>query len=214
MEENEVTGGAAEQTANEEIPADAGRETNEAEDLDAEFERLIKGRYRDSFAKRTQAVINRRFREMKELEEFRDKALGERDESERRRRAGAALGVASEYSRLIADAKRTKESYPAFDLERECRDGAFLNLVKSGLSVMSAYEALHHGEIVEAAAQAAARSVAEAARRGSAHALVRPEENATAKSSPSNLKSPVSSLTAKEIKEILRRVERGEKIKF
>ncbi len=197
-------------------PADAGQETetaakNETENLDEEFERLIKGRYREAYGRRTQKMIDRRFRETKELESFRDKVLAERSGAERSERARAALGVASVYSELIESAAKTKEAYPSFDLARECADPAFTNLIASGLSVKSAYEALHHGQIVAGAMQYAADRVAEAASRA---APPRPVENGTAKGTAADLRRDVSKMSAAEIRDVLRRVERGEKIKF
>ena len=230
MEENALTGETVVTTENAEVSAesaaagqDSGNlstedpgtgnsgEKTERENLDEEFERLIKGRYRDTFAKRTQQVINRRFKEMKELEEFRARTLeGERDRT-RRERAEAALGVASEYAKILAGAEEAKTAYPSFDLEAECRDRTFRNLIAAGLSVKSAYEALHHGEIVAGAMQYAADRVYEAAQYS---APPRPVENGTTRGMAADLKRDVSKLGASEIKDILRRVEKGEKIKF
>lgn len=70
------------------FPADAGRRleplvlTAFSEDADSgkgggaeEFETLIKGEYRDAFSKKCQSLIDRRFKETKELEGFRAEAL-------------------------------------------------------------------------------------------------------------------------------------------
>lgn len=57
---------------------DAGQEFSGASDtdFDGEFADLIKGKYKDAFARKTQSIINRRFKETKELEEYRDKTEG------------------------------------------------------------------------------------------------------------------------------------------
>ena len=229
MEETTNTGDVQmnESAAENAVPADAGQGTVnpkahsvrledpgtkiEEEDLDKEFDRLIKGRYADAYGKRAKQMINRRFRETKELEAFRDRTLAEREEADRRGRAFTALGVASEYSRIMKGAEDAKRAYPSFDLERECSDRAFVNLIASGLSVKSAYEALHHGEIVAGAMQYAADRVAEAASRA---APPRPIENGTSKGADADLRRDVSKMSAAEIRDVLRRVERGEKIKF
>ena len=71
MEETTNTGDVQMNDVAEETsaPADAGQER----ELEREFEQLIKGRYADAYGKRTQQMINRRFRETKELEAFRDR---------------------------------------------------------------------------------------------------------------------------------------------
>ncbi len=57
---------------------DAGQEFSGVSDtdFDDEFADLIKGKYKDAFTKKTQSIINRRFKETKELEEYRDKTQG------------------------------------------------------------------------------------------------------------------------------------------
>lgn len=60
----EETASAAETEA--ETAAASGQQSGE--DPDAEFEALIKGKYKDQFGKRTQGIINERFRKSKETE--------------------------------------------------------------------------------------------------------------------------------------------------
>ncbi len=127
------------------------------------------------------------------------------------RRAEGAAGVAAEYKKLCADADRTKECYPSFDLEAECRDPGFLRLVRAGVGVKEAYEAIHHEEIVKGAMQYAADAVWEAARKGTAR---HPAENGVTPTPAADPSLRVESLTAGDIKDILARVRRGEKIRF
>ena len=220
MDENETksTGETVDVTedtgGNTASPAAAGQEPIETEDLDKEFERLIKGRYAGSYAKRTQQMINRRFREVKELEKFRDEAAAREGNAAKRERAAAALGVAAEYAKILEGAADAGASYPDFDLAKESQSRTFVNLVASGLSVKSAYEALHHDEIVEAAERRAADEAAEAAARGREISSSLPPENGTSRGVAADLRRDVSKLSAAEIKDIIRRVERGEKVKF
>ena len=211
MTENENTGAAVVDNAAIEETAVAGQE--KAVGSDEEFERLIKGPYKDAYARRTQSMINKRFRETKELEAQRDMAQREREERGRYTRAEAALGVAGEYSALIRDAESAKETYPDFDLERECADPRFAKLVAAGLGVKGAYEALHHGEILAGAMQYAADRVMEGAIKGSL-AAERPEENGTHHDAAIDPRKNVASLTERDIRDILKRVEKGEKISF
>ncbi|MBR6917239.1 MAG: hypothetical protein IKN38_03560 [Clostridia bacterium] len=203
----------AEQTETGDIAADAGQ-IEDAEDLDGEFERLIKGKFKDSYAKRTQNMINRRFREMKELEKFRDDAIRGEEDSRRETRAKDALGVASEYSALICEADEVKESYPSFDLEKECADPRFTKLVGAGMGIRGAYEAIHHREILASAMQYAADKVYEAARRGVAASTERPTENGVVSGAAIDPRPDVASLTERDIRDIIHRVEKGEIIKF
>ena len=129
------------------------------------------------------------------------------------RRAKSADAVASEYKKLCADADRTRESYPSFDLETECRDPRFTRLLSVGIGVKEAYEALHHEEIVKGAMQYAADLVWEAARKGTAR-TDRPAENGVTPTPAADPSLRVESLTAGDIKDILARVRRGEKIRF
>ena len=127
-------------------------------------------------------------------------------------RAKGAAGVAAEYKKLFDDAERVKESYPSFNIEEECRDRRFTKLLAAGLGVKEAYEALHHDEIVTGAMQYAADLVWEAARRGAP--AEHPAENGVSEAPAADPTLRVESLTAKDIKDILCRVERGEKIRF
>ncbi len=205
MEENVNTGAPAEEAA-EQKTVDAGQTTG-SENLDSEFEELIKGKYKDAFAKRTQNIIDRRFRKEKEKKE-------RSGEGGAAIRAASAIGVADEYGKMLSEAEETARAYPSFDLEAECRDKRFVALLSSGIGVKGAYEALHHGEIVAGAMQYAADRVLEAAQKGSMHALDRPTENGTVSGGAIDPKRDVSSLTGKDIRDILKRVERGEKIRF
>ena len=212
MAENEITGAAAENEAVNSQPADAGREN--AIGSDEEFEKLIKGPYKDAYARRTQNMINRRFRETKELEAQRERAALENEERERTSRAETALGVAGIYSALLRDAEAAKETYPSFDLESECADPRFARLVAAGLGVKGAYEALHHAEILAGAMQYAADRVMEGAAKGFLVREDRPEENGTAQTAAIDPRKNVASLTERDIRDILRRVGKGEKITF
>ena len=213
MEENAIQGEAVEQQTAQESAA-AGQEDISAGELDEEFDRLIKGRFRDAYKKRAQTMINRRFKEMKELEAYREEKERERGDEYRRRSASDALGVAGEYSKLIREAEETRAAYPSFELEKECHDPKFISLLKSGIGVRGAYEALHHADIVKGAMQYAADRVYEAAQKGTALAAERPEENGVSDGGAIDPAKNVASLTERDIRDIIRRVEKGETIKF
>ncbi len=53
--------------------ADAGQKSEPEMNDDEEFESLINGRFKDKFTKKTQAIIDKRFKTTKELEEYKAK---------------------------------------------------------------------------------------------------------------------------------------------
>lgn len=126
-----------------------------------------------------------------------------------------ALGAARAYSGFVEEASRLAEVYPSFDLASECEDPRFSAMLACGVDMRCAYEALHHEDIIKAAMQYAADRVYEASCKGLAGSAERPLENGIVASSGGiDPKKDVASLTAEDIKKILKRVERGEKIRF
>ncbi len=211
---SEGEGSEAEADAETEVKSAPESEAETTLSDDEEFDRLIKGRFKDAYTRRTQNMINRRFKETKELEEYKastEKILKERDGV---RRADAALGAAREYRRILGEAEELKEIYPSFDLEAECREPKFTSLIAAGIGVKGAYEALHHDEIVSGAMQYAADRVYKAARGGFADSDGRPTENGAAGSVASPPRVDVASMTEGDIRRILKRVQSGEKIRF
>ena len=63
------TGDAVNSQSGESISVDAGQVENEVT-ADEEFESLIDGKFKEQFTKRTQSIIDKRFKETKQLEEF------------------------------------------------------------------------------------------------------------------------------------------------
>ena len=52
----------------------AGQDGASEADPETEFNDLVNGRFKEQFSKRTQAIIDKRFKATKELEAFKDKA--------------------------------------------------------------------------------------------------------------------------------------------
>lgn len=118
------------------------------------------------------------------------------------------------YREWLEQEKATQQIYPQFSLEAELTDNQFVRLLRSGVDVKTAYEVLHKDEIIPAAMQYAAktaeRKVVNKIRANGA----RPVENGVQDQSASLVKRDVSQLTKADRDEIIRRVERGEKIRF
>ena len=111
-------------------------------------------------------------------------------------------------------AEEAKKVYNSFDLKTEMGNGQFLKLLNSGIDVKTAYEVVHMGEIIPAAMQFAAKTVETNTAKAIASGANRPRENGMGSSSPALVKSDVSQLSKADRQEIIRRVQRGEKIRF
>lgn len=238
-----------------ESSADAGQETAAGYDTDTdnEFSELIKGKYKDAFAKKTQTIINRRFKETKELEEYKtgaEKVLSalrgrygtedgdfegllakvtegssetdKEEKTERRenpfrevlvkaRREEAAKGL---YSKWQSEGEELKSLYPAFDLAKEAERPEFVSMLSGGATVKSAYEALHHDEIMMDAMKYTAKTVSEAMSRSLSAKSERPFENGLSAKSGMSPSWDVNSLTDGDIAEILKQVSKGKVIRF
>ena len=233
----------------DESVADAGQEVAARYDTDTdnEFEELIRGKYKDAFTKRTQTIINRRFKETKALEEYKSGAekvlsalrgrygtedgdfdgllsrISEKEKSAEPRgnpfrevvqRAEREKGARELYSRWQSEARELRSLYPAFDLAAESKSPEFISMLQGGASVRSAYEALHHDEIMMDAMKYTARAVSEAMSRNLSAKRERPAENGLSARSGATPSWDVSNLTDGDIAEILRQVAKGKVIRF
>ena len=243
--------------------------TTEAQtDLNAEFEKLIKGQYKEAYDARVQDTIQRRLKSSKEtidkynaltptLEllakkygvqdasdiEALTKAIQEDDsyyeeealekgmtvqqlkEIKKMERENADLRRQMQerqtkenanrlYATWMNQAEDAKKVYPSFDLKAEMNNPKFVDLLRSNIDVRTAYEVLHKDEIIPAAMQFTAKTVeAKIAKKIAANGS-RPAENGMGSQSASVVKSDVSQLSKADRQEIIRRVQRGEKIRF
>ena len=236
-------------------------------DRNAEFERLIKGEYKDLYDARVQNTIQNRLKGSKEtvekynalqpvlellgkkhgvdatdiealtkaiedddsyyeqealeknmtvqqLKEFKkiereNAALREQQEEQKRQENGRKL-----YSAWMQQADEAKKVYPSFDLRAEMDNPKFVDLLRSNIDVRTAYEVLHKDEIIPAAMQFTAQAVESKIAKKIASNGARPSENGMSSQSASLVKSDVSQLSKADRAEIIRRVQRGEKIKF
>lgn len=124
------------------------------------------------------------------------------------------LGAEGLYKQLELEAEELKEIYPDFDLEEECRNRAFIALISTGVSLREAYEAAHHREILEGAMAYTARQVAEAVWKSIESGASRPSENGLSSKGIVRQKKSTAKMTDAEIKNILKRVQNGEKVRF
>ena len=118
------------------------------------------------------------------------------------------------YAAWMQQADETKKVYPSFNLEAEMNNPKFLDLLRSNIDVRTAYEVLHKDDIIRGAMQFTAQTVESKLSKKIASNGARPSENGMSSQSAAVVKSDVSQLSKADRAEIIRRVQRGEKIRF
>lgn len=252
--------------------ADAPKEAEPAQaaeplDRNAEFERLIKGEYKDLYDARVNETVRRRHEKVKEtvdrynalmptlemlakkygvsaddtealgraieednsyyeeeamqkgvtVEELKRVKKMERENAELRKfkqEQQAREQSARIYSEWMEQAKGIKTVYPSFDLDAEMKNPEFVRIMRAGVDMKTAFEVIHKDEIIPAAMQYTARTVEEKIANKMMASGARPNENGTSAQSAAITKSDVEKLTRADIKEIQKRVARGERISF
>ena len=236
-------------------------------DRNAEFEKLIKGEYKDLYDAKMQDTIRKRLSKQNEtvdkynalqpvleilgkkhgvdatdiealtkaIEEddsyFEEEALQkgmtvqqlkevrkmERENAELRAQMQEAQRQENGkklYAAWMQQADEAKKVYPTFDLRAEMNNPKFVDLLRSNIDVRTAYEVLHKDEIIPAAMQFTAQAVESKLAKKIASNGARPSENGMSSQSAAVVKSDVSQLSKADRAEIIRRVQRGEKIRF
>ena len=118
------------------------------------------------------------------------------------------------YAQWMNQAEATKQIYPSFDLRAEMNNPRFVDLLRSNIDVRTAYEVLHKDDIIRGAMQFTAQTVESKLSKKIASNGARPSENGMSSQSAAVVKSDVSQLSKADRAEIIRRVQRGEKIRF
>ena len=251
----------------ESAPAAEVQEVADTPDRNAEFEKLIRGEYKDLYNQRVQDTIQKRLKGTQEtVDKFNSmtpmlemlsrkygvdasdinglsKAIEEDDayyeeeamekgmsvqqlkEIRKMERENADLkrqmqekatqeNASKLYAAWMDQAQQAKAVYPSFNLEAEMQNPQFVNLLRSNIDVRTAYEVLHKDEIIPAAMQFTAKTVESKLAKKVAANGARPAENGISSQSAARVKSDVSQLSRADRDEIIRRVQRGEKISF
>lgn len=200
------------------------------------FETLIKGEYKEDFQKKVEEILRRRFKNQEkrreepekneekpaeneekpeEIKENPEPAAPEPEERPEGEEA-AAEGRDSRdprYERLLRSARAARRTYPQLDLRKELASPRFADMVLRGVDVRTAYEAVHHEEMLRSAMGYGVQKAAEKLSR--AQITGRPAENGAESQSASVERLDPRHMTAEERAEIRRRVlERGEKVWF
>lgn len=247
--------------------APAAEVKTQAEDPSAEFEALIKGKYKDQYDAKVQDTVQKRLKNSKETVDkynsltpvlellakkygvdandieglnkaieaddsyFEEEALQrgmsvqqlkevrriEKENADLRRQMQEQQTQENAnklYASWMNQAEDARKVYPTFDLRSEMANPKFVDLLRSNIDVRTAYEVLHKDEIIPAAMQFTAQTVESKLAKSMAANGARPAENGVSSGSPALVKSDVSQLTKADRQEIIRRVQRGEKIRF
>ena len=136
-------------------------------------------------------------------------ALREQMEAQNRKE-----NAAQQYAAWMRQAEEAKKLYPNLDFETETQNPQFRQLLLSGIDVGSAYLVIHKDDIIPAAMQYTAKTVEQKLTNRVIANGARPSENGNSSQSATVVKSDVSQLSKADRQEIIRRVQRGEKIRF
>lgn len=118
------------------------------------------------------------------------------------------------YAQWMEQGKATQSIYPSFDLRAEMQNPKFVDLLRANIDVRTAYEVIHKDDIIPAAMQFTAKTVEQKLTNKIIANGARPTENGISSQSGAVTKSDVSQLSRADRAEIIRRVQRGEKIRF
>ncbi len=224
----------------DDLSADVGQEKTKG--IEDEFQGLIDGKFKEEFHKRTQSIIDKRFKETKLLEDFKSKtspiieklsefyeiedgnieALYEKISDVTSQR-GDETDAKEERKELlkekvyswVKEGEELKQFYENFDFRNELRNNSlFGQLLYSGIPLKTAYEVVHKDEILSGAMAYTAQKVREQVVKGIEAKGRRPVENGMLSESGIVTLTDVNALTSKDILKILKKVENGVSVKF
>ncbi len=153
-----------------EAPEQAARIEEQAEPKE-DFQSLIRGKYRAEYLRHVAGLMAAQAEEQRRYARFRE---------------------------VQRQAEALKAEHPEFDLSRELEDPGFAGLLRNGVDLRVAWEAVHHAEL------ARSRET-----RGASEA--QPLENAL-ESQPAVFRADPRKLTRQERRQLRRRAARGEEI--
>lgn len=219
---------AAPQATGETVASDAGMQ-----DLSDEFAQLIKGKYRQAYNQRVQETLQKRLRSNKEMTEKMEALtpVVEKLQSRLGVEAGDISGLSKAVESLptqpsrqqkalqqqslwVQQAAQTKSTYPGFNMGKELQNPAFLRLLRNDVPVQTAYEVLHRDQLLPAAMAHTAFTVEQKLANHLAAMGSRPGESALGSGSAAVVKNDVSQMSRQDRADIIRRVRKGEKIRF
>ena len=149
--------------------------------------------------------------QLKEVKKMQRENAALREQMEAQNRKDNA---AQQYATWMKQADEAKKLYPHLNFEAETQNPQFRQLLLSGIDVGTAYMVVHKDEIIPAAMQYTAKTVEQKLTNKVIANGARPSENGNSSQSATVVKSDVSQLSKADREEIIRRVQRGERIRF
>ena len=208
----------------------------EHEEKNARFNELIMGEYKEQFNEAVQSILKERLAKLSETAERYEKLcpamelLAESCGIDFQDADAFALAITSglsadgkdmreksrreranrRYDNWLCQSGEAHAAYPEFDLTKELENEEFKALLRSSIPVKTAYEFVHRQEFMEKAASEMEKAIL---KKVFAENL-RPREGALSASGGTLMNSDVSNMSKSTRQEIIRRVQRGEKISF
>lgn len=118
------------------------------------------------------------------------------------------------FQRWNREAEELKTLYPNFDMEVEGQNETFTRLLGNGIDMKTAYETVHHEEMMQALARQTAQSVAKAQADAVKSSQSRPSEAGMNTKPVENTGKRVEDMSREEIFELARRAQRGESVEL
>ena len=112
------------------------------------------------------------------------------------------------------EAEELKTLYPNFDMEVEGQNETFTRLLGNGIDMKTAYETVHHEEMMQALARQTAQNVAKAQADAVKSSQSRPSEAGMNTKPVENTGKRVEDMSREEIFELARRAQRGESVEL
>lgn len=120
----------------------------------------------------------------------------------------------TQFAAWQAQAETARERYPQLDLGAELQNDSFRALLAGGVEVQTAYEVLHRDALMASVMQEATRAAEQRLTSQMLLSGVRPAENGLSAASPAVSRPDVAKMTRQQRRDIIRRVQRGEKIRL
>ena len=212
----------------------APQETPQTQGDPGEFDELIQGKYKEQYQEKVRSILQKRLKGSKEtvdkynalaptltllaqkygVQEGDAEALHRAVEQEVGTESRRTAGADRIHDLWVSQAQAAKESYPCFDFSAELKNPRFRQLLRSRVDVKTAYEITHKEELIPAAMAYTARTLEEKLAKKFMAGGGRPLENGMSGQGAALTRPDVSAMTKAGRREIIRRVQRGETIRF
>lgn len=148
------------------------------------------------------------YRYRKKLEQENKRLLTAMEEAERKNQREMV------FQKWNREAEELKSLYPNFNLEVEGQNETFARLLGNGIDMKTAYETIHHAELMQALAAQTAKNVAKAQADAVKNSQKRPSEAGMNSKPLKKTGKSVKDMSRDEIMDLAKRAARGELIEL